>query len=157
MVAGSPYHSSVVRVLLHADEDFAKPGDRFLRKRSLAQGIASSGSGIVGVIYAVATIPMIENLGLPWALRITGTFLPGVNRAKTDHVAGITSFVMLFLSTVAIRDRNTHIKPIIKPFDMDLLRQTNVSIHLYPSHKAHTDNARSFFSVATPLAPLSAI
>ena len=53
---------------------------------------------------------MITTLSLPWALRITG----------------ITSSILLFLSTILIRDRNTHVRPNISPFDTALLRQPNV-------------------------------
>jgi MFS family permease len=83
----------------------------FSKKRSLAQGIASSGSGSIGVVYAVATTPMIENVGLPWALRITG----------------LTSFVMLVVSTFLMRDRNKKIRPDIRPFDTRMLRNPKVS------------------------------
>ncbi|TKA39149.1 hypothetical protein B0A49_13775, partial [Cryomyces minteri] len=44
----------------------------FEKKRSLAQGIASAGSGIGGLIFGFATQPMITNISLGWALRITG-------------------------------------------------------------------------------------
>lgn len=82
----------------------------FLRRRSLAQGIASSGSGTIGVIYAVATTPMIERLSLGWALRITGS----------------TSCAVLLVATALLRDRNKDTKAEVKPLDRTLLRQTNV-------------------------------
>lgn len=46
--------------------------------------------------------------------------------ALADGDAGITSFVILFISSCLIRDRNTHIQPDIKPFDTNLIRKTNV-------------------------------
>lgn len=82
----------------------------FLRKRSLVQGIASSGSGTIGVIYSVATVPMIDTLGLGWSLRITG----------------ITSTVVLLACTYVLRDRNRDLKAVIKPFDMALLKNSQV-------------------------------
>ena len=82
----------------------------FLRRRSLVQGIASSGSGTIGIIYSVATVPMIETLGLGWALRITG----------------ITSTVVLVACTYVLRDRNRDTKAEIKPFDMVLVRDKMV-------------------------------
>ena len=82
----------------------------FSSKRSLAQGIGSSGSGVIGVIFSVATTPMIDNLSLGWALRIIG----------------ICSGGMLLLATVLIKDRNTTIKPDIHPFDTKLLNRKGI-------------------------------
>lgn len=82
----------------------------FSKKRSLAQGIASSGSGIVGVIFSVSTTYMIDNLGLRWALRIIG----------------LTSTVMLLVGTALIRDRNKNIKPEVHPFSTRLLKKKGV-------------------------------
>ncbi len=82
----------------------------FTTKRSLAQGIASSGSGIIGVVYSVSTIPMIERISLAWALRITG----------------ITSAAMLFIASLLMRDRYTSIRPDIHPFDTRLFRNRGV-------------------------------
>jgi MFS family permease len=82
----------------------------FSRKRSLAQGLASSGSGTIGVIYAVATTPMIENLGLGWSLRITG----------------ITSTAVLVACTWVLKDRNVSTKADVRPFDVRLLRDKGV-------------------------------
>ena len=48
---------------------------------------ASSGSGIVGVIFSVSTTYMIENISLPWALRITG----------------LTSTVMLVIASILMK------------------------------------------------------
>ncbi|GLA26358.1 hypothetical protein AnigIFM63326_003179 [Aspergillus niger] len=42
----------------------------FTRRRSLANGIATAGSGIGGLIYSLATSAMIQNLGIGWAFRI---------------------------------------------------------------------------------------
>lgn len=82
----------------------------FSTKRSLAQGIGSCGSGVVGVIFSVATTPMIDNLSLGWALRIIGLCSGG----------------MLLLATVLIKDRNTTIKPDIRPFDTSLLNRKGI-------------------------------
>lgn len=85
---------------------------RFTTKRSLAQGIASSGSGIVGVIFSVATTPMIERLSLAWALRITG----------------LTSFIMLLIASVLMKDRYSSIRPNIHPCDTRLLKRKGVQL-----------------------------
>ena len=86
------------------------PPTRFTTKRSLAQGIASSGSGIIGVVYSVSTVPMIERISLGWALRITG----------------ITSTAMLLIASLLMKDRYTSIRPDIHPFDTRLLKRKGV-------------------------------
>ena len=53
---------------------------------------------------------MIENISLPWALRIIG----------------ITSTSMLVIGTILIRDRNAYTKPTIHPFSTMLLRRKGV-------------------------------
>lgn len=82
----------------------------FLRRRSMAQGMTSAGSGFIGIIYSVSTTRMIEHLGLGWSLRITG----------------ITSFVALLIATFVIRDRNKIVRPSIHPFDVNILRKYQV-------------------------------
>ncbi|KAI4226650.1 MAG: hypothetical protein L6R36_003016 [Xanthoria steineri] len=82
----------------------------FSKKRSLANGITSAGSGIGGVIFSLATGSMIENISLAWSLRITG----------------IIAFVMTFTAVVLTRDRNKVIQPAQHPFDTKLLSQTRV-------------------------------
>lgn len=44
----------------------------FLKRRSLAQGLASSGSGFGGLAFSLGTSAMIEQISLAWALRIVG-------------------------------------------------------------------------------------
>ncbi|KAL8751709.1 MAG: hypothetical protein Q9199_006235, partial [Rusavskia elegans] len=82
----------------------------FSKKRSLANGITSAGSGIGGVIFSLITGSMIENISLAWSLRITG----------------IIAFVMTFIAVVLIRDRNKVIQPAQHPFDTKLLSQKKV-------------------------------
>jgi MFS family permease len=82
----------------------------FNKNRSLAQGIAAAGSGLVGVIFSAATTPMIDSLSLAWSLRITG----------------IISLGALLVASVLIRDRNTAVRPRIKIFDGHLLKQYRV-------------------------------
>ena len=82
----------------------------FQKRRSMAQGFTSAGSGVIGIIYSVSTTHMIEKLGLGWALRITG----------------ITSAVCLVLATLLIRDRNKIVRPTIHPFDTEILRRYQV-------------------------------
>ena len=51
----------------------------FTKKRSLANGIGSAGSGIGGMVYSLATNAMIDRLGVEWALRILGILACVVN------------------------------------------------------------------------------
>lgn len=60
----------------------------FTTKRSFANSIASSGSGLGGVMYSLATNAMIQSIGLAWAFRILA----------------IVSCVVNVISTLLIRD-----------------------------------------------------
>ena len=82
----------------------------FRRKRSLAQGICSAGSGIGGVIASATTTPMIENISLAWSLRIMG----------------IMCFIMLFIASCLVRDRNKFIRPNQHPFDVRFFKRYDV-------------------------------
>lgn len=86
----------------------------FSRKRSVANGISSAGSGIGGVAFSWGTSSMIKTLSLPWALRATGLITLAAN----------------VIAILLIRDRNHHIKPTQLAFDLTLLRQYNVVLLL---------------------------
>lgn len=86
----------------------------FSRKRSVANGISSAGSGIGGVAFSWGTSSMIKALGLPWALRVTGLITLAAN----------------VIAILLIRDRNHHIKPTQLAFDLTLLRQYKVVLLL---------------------------
>lgn len=79
----------------------------FLKRRSLAGGIASAGSGFGGLAFALATDAMIRKLSLAWALRITG----------------IVCFAGNLVGTALIRDRNAQVKPPQLGFATHLLRR----------------------------------
>ncbi|CAD0114892.1 unnamed protein product [Aureobasidium uvarum] len=51
----------------------------FTTKRSLANGIATAGSGLGGLVYSLATGAMIPSIGLPWAFRVLGIIACVVN------------------------------------------------------------------------------
>lgn len=51
----------------------------FTKRRSLANGIGTAGSGMGGMIYSLATNAMIERLGVRWAFRILGILAATVN------------------------------------------------------------------------------
>ena len=86
----------------------------FEKRRSLASGIASAGSGIGGLIFSFATQAMIDNISLAWSLRITGI------------IAG----TMNMLATLMIRNRNKAIKPPQLAFDTKLLGRYDVLLLL---------------------------
>ncbi|KAF2088466.1 major facilitator superfamily protein [Saccharata proteae CBS 121410] len=86
----------------------------FDRRRSLANGITSAGSGIGGLIFSFATQAMINNISLPWALRIIG----------------IVSGVMNVAATALIRSRNEVIRPTMSGFDSKLLKRQSVVLLL---------------------------
>ncbi|KAI0169299.1 MFS transporter, MCP family, solute carrier family 16, member 6 [Hypoxylon sp. FL1284] len=67
----------------------------FSKKRSLANGICSAGSGIGGLIICFSTQAMLNNLGLFWALGTTA----------------IIVFVVNLLATLLMRSRNAEIRP----------------------------------------------
>lgn len=79
----------------------------FLKRRSLAGGIASAGSGFGGLAFSLGTNAMIEQIGLAWALRITGII------ALIGNVA----------ATSLVRDRNHIVKPPQLGFATHLLRR----------------------------------
>jgi MFS family permease len=86
----------------------------FRRRRSLANGITSAGSGIGGLMFSLATRAAISHISLAWALRIIG----------------ILSGFMNILATIAVRSRNHVIQPKQHPFDVVLLRQYEVLLIL---------------------------
>jgi len=51
----------------------------FTTKRSVANGFATAGSGIGGLIYSLATSAMLRNLGQPWTFRVLGILALAVN------------------------------------------------------------------------------
>jgi MFS family permease len=76
----------------------------FTTKRSLANATGAAGSGLGGLIYALATQRMIQTIGLSWTFRVLGI------------VAGVVNFVCAVLT----RDRNKSIKPHYSSFDYKL-------------------------------------
>lgn len=79
----------------------------FLKRRSLAGGIASAGSGFGGLAFSLGTTAMIEQIGLAWALRITG----------------IIGFVGNVIGALLVKDRNHIVKPPQLGFATHLLRR----------------------------------
>ncbi len=86
----------------------------FEKKRSVASGIAAAGSGVGGILYSFTTQPMIEKLGLTWALRITG----------------LTSGTMVIIAAILMRSRNHQIQPRQHGFATRLLKRYDVGLLL---------------------------
>ncbi|ORY06667.1 major facilitator superfamily domain-containing protein [Clohesyomyces aquaticus] len=79
----------------------------FSKRRSLANGISASGSGIGGLIYSLAAQAMIKNISLAWAFRILGILACGVNT----------------ICALLVRDRNKQIGSSQLSFDYRLFRK----------------------------------
>jgi len=79
----------------------------FSKRRSLANGIGTAGSGIFGMVYSLATNAMIQHLGLAWAFKILG----------------IISFAVNFICAMLIKDRNKQVGASLLAFDIRLFRR----------------------------------
>ena len=79
----------------------------FTTKRSLANGIATAGSGLGGMTYSLATGAMLQTIGLAWAFRVLGIVTCAVNLA----------------CAALIRDRNKAIGASQLAFDYRLFRR----------------------------------
>lgn len=86
----------------------------FSRKRSVANGISSAGSGIGGILFTWGTASMIKSMGLAWALRTTG----------------LLTLTATSIATLFIQDRNRQIQPTQLAFDISLLRRYEVILLL---------------------------
>lgn len=87
----------------------------FDKRRSLASGIAASGTGIGGLVYALAAGEMIQALGVPWALRVLAFASCAVN----------------FVASMLLRDRNEQIMPRYKLIDSNVLKQRRFLVLLW--------------------------
>ncbi|KAL9127288.1 MAG: hypothetical protein Q9217_003803 [Psora testacea] len=79
----------------------------FNKRRSLANGIGTAGSGLGGMMYSLATNAMIESLGVEWAFRILGIICCAVN----------------FVCAMLMRDRNRAIGASQLAFDYRLFKK----------------------------------
>jgi predicted MFS family arabinose efflux permease len=86
----------------------------FTKKRSIANGISSAGSGLGGMVFSWGTEAMIRRIGLRWTLCATGVITLAAN----------------LMATVFIRDRNRHIQPLQLAFDARLIRRYEVVLLL---------------------------
>lgn len=80
----------------------------FTTRRSLANGIATAGSGLGGLVYSLATGAMIPAIGLPWAFR----------------VLGIVACVVNGVCAMLVKDRNKAVGSSQLAFDVQLFKRT---------------------------------
>jgi MFS family permease len=79
----------------------------FSKKRSFANSIGASGSGIGGLVYSLATDAMIQRIGLGWAFRILA----------------ILAFAVNTVCTILLRDRNKAVGSVQNAFDVRLFKR----------------------------------
>ncbi|KAI1824219.1 major facilitator superfamily transporter [Xylaria intraflava] len=83
------------------------PAQWFHKKRSLANGVATAGSGFGGLIYSLGTNAMIEQIGLAWTFR----------------TLAIICFVINGIASFFIRDRNVAVGSVHVAFNWKLFRR----------------------------------
>ncbi|SMR62274.1 unnamed protein product [Zymoseptoria tritici ST99CH_1E4] len=86
----------------------------FEARRSLANGIASAGSGFGGALFAWTTGAIVDAFGLQWALCVTG----------------LITFILTAIAISLLRDRNRYIQPPQLAFDTSLLVRYEVQLLL---------------------------
>lgn len=86
----------------------------FAARRSLANGIASAGSGFGGMLFTWTTGALIDAFGVQWGLCATG----------------IITCVLATVATSMIRDRNKFVRPPQLAFDTTLLKSYEVQLLL---------------------------
>jgi MFS family permease len=86
----------------------------FSKKRSVAMGIASAGSGVGGLLFSFGIQAMIDKISLAWAFRITACMTAVMN-----------SFGVLLA-----RDRNRTVRPPLIGFDTNILFRYDVVLLL---------------------------
>jgi len=79
----------------------------FTTRRSLANGFATCGSGLGGLVYSLATGAMLQTIGLAWAFR----------------VLGIVACVVNTVCSILIRDRNKAVGSSQLSFDHKLFKR----------------------------------
>lgn len=86
----------------------------FSKRRSLANGICSAGSGVGGLTMCFATEAMIQRIGVSWTLRVTAVIVLFMN----------------LLAVLLIRNRNNYIHPNQRVFDFQLARRYDIFLLL---------------------------
>ena len=86
----------------------------FQKRRSLANGISTAGSGIGGLVFSFMSEAVIKHISLAWAFRLTA----------------IITCIMLLIATLLIRSRNETVRPYQRGFDARLLCRYDVQLLL---------------------------
>ena len=86
----------------------------FTKRRSVANGIATGGSGLGGMMYSLAANAMIQRLGIGWTFRILG----------------VISFTVNFVCAILIKDRNKAIGATQLAFDYRLFKRVEFLLTL---------------------------
>lgn len=86
----------------------------FNKRRSLANGLATSGTGFGGLAYSLASNAMIENIGIAWTFRIMA----------------VICFVVLVGCGLLLRDRNKSTGAQMKPLDWKLFEMVDFWLFL---------------------------
>lgn len=86
----------------------------FQKRRSLATGISSAGSGVGGLIFSFGIQAMIDNISVAWSFRIIAVMCGSMN----------------LLAVAFIRNRNEKIRPPQLGFDTKLLVRYDVLLLL---------------------------
>ena len=86
----------------------------FTKKRSLANGIGTAGSGLGGMMYSLATEAMIRSFGVQWAFRILG----------------ILAFTVNSVCALLMKDRNRAIGASQLAFDYRLFKRAEFLLTL---------------------------
>jgi len=86
----------------------------FSTRRSLANGISTSGVGVGGIIYSLGTSAMIQHIGLAWTWR----------------VLALTSGVTTLICTLLIRDRNKAVLPNQTAFDLQMFQRPELILFI---------------------------
>ena len=86
----------------------------FTKRRSVANGIATGGSGLGCMMYSLASNAMIQRLGIGWTFRILG----------------IISFTVNFVCAILIKDRNKAIGATQLAFDYRLFKRVEFLLTL---------------------------
>ncbi|KAH6605559.1 hypothetical protein Trco_004712 [Trichoderma cornu-damae] len=76
----------------------------FKKRRSLANGIATSGTGFGGLTYSLAANALIQRMGIDWTFRVMATIC----------------FVVLIVSALFLKDRDRCKKAPLKAFEWKL-------------------------------------
>lgn len=79
----------------------------FDKKRSFANAVVASGTGIGALVYSLSSQKMLSTIGLPWAFR----------------VLAIVQFAVNLVASLLLRDRNKEVGSTHRPFSPGLMKR----------------------------------